>query len=235
MSELCLPRGLSKDHLETLDSVARRSRPLQRDETIFRAGETMSSLFAVRSGSFKLFTTSDEGSEQIIGFYFPGEIMGLDGLDNDRHACTAMALETSTVCSFPVANLKTICQQVPALQDQIFRVMGREISAENELLLTISKKNADERIATFLGSLSSRFQRLGYSANEFKLSMSRQEIGNYLGLTIETVSRVFSRLQKLGIITSNRKFVSIRDLPRLRAICTGGSHEGCDASQNSVA
>ena len=220
LSELCLPRGLTQPDLEKLDQMVKRTRPLHKGDLLFRAGDAFRSLYAVRSGCIKLHTTSDLGEEQITGFYLPGEIVGLDGLDNDSHSCTATALETSSLCAFPYANLSEVCRKVPALNEQLFRFMARELSQDNQLLLTITKKNAEERIATFLLSLSARFKRLGYSATEFKLSMSRSEIGNYLGLTIETVSRGMNKFQKQGLIDIERKFVRILDMDALHALCT---------------
>jgi len=221
LAELCLPRGLNKEELKELEQVVRQSRPLQKGDHLFRDGDPLSSLYTVRSGSIKLYIHSDEGEEQIIGFYLPGEIIGLDGLEHNSHSCNAVALETSSLCSFPYTQLSDVCKMVPALQDQMFRLMGKEISYENKLLLTISKKSAEERIATFLVSLSLRFKQLGFSANEFKLSMSRQEIGNYLGLTIETVSRIFSRFQKKEYIQINRKYVRILEHASLDGLCKG--------------
>jgi CRP/FNR family transcriptional regulator len=225
LNELCLPRGLNRTDLEKLDQVARRTRPLQKGDVLFRSGDDFHSLYAVRSGCLKLHATSDLGEEQIIGFYLPGEIVGLDGVDSDTHSCSATALETSSLCGFPYASLVDICRRVPALNDQMLRLMGRELSQDNQLLLTITKKNAEERIATFLLSLSLRFKRLGYSSSEFKLSMSRSEMGNYLGLTIETVSRGMSKFQKQGWISIERKFVKILDMPALQSLCTQSGNQ----------
>jgi CRP/FNR family transcriptional regulator, anaerobic regulatory protein len=233
LAELCLPRGLNKEELDELDKVVRQSRPLHKGDHLFRNGDPLSSLYTVRSGSVKLFTHSDNGDEQIIGFYLPGEIVGLDGIENTRHSCSAVALETSSLCTFPYTQLTDVCKKVPALQDQMFRLMGREISYENKLLLTISKKSAEERIATFLSSLSVRFKQLGFSSDEFKLSMSRQEIGNYLGLTIETVSRIFSRFQKKNYIAIDRKYIQILDRPSLENMCAGRLPED-NSNQSSV-
>lgn len=233
LAELCLPRGLNKDELDELEKVVRQSRPLHKGDHLFRNGDILSSLYTVRSGSIKLYTHSDDGDEQIIGFYLPGEIVGLDGIENTRHSCSAVALETSSLCSFPYAQLTDVCKKVPALQDQMFRLMGREISYENKLLLTISKKSAEERIATFLSSLSSRFKHLGFSADEFKLSMSRQEIGNYLGLTIETVSRIFSRFQKKNYIEIDRKYIQILDRPSLEKMCRGSASDAKHKNSNA--
>lgn len=223
LAELCLPRGLSEADLETLDRMVKRPQPVQKHSVVFRCGDRLDSLFAVRSGSIKLCLANDDGEEQILGFYLPGEIFGLDAIELGQHTCTATALETSSVCAFPYANLSEVCRQIPALHGQLMQLVGKELNNENRLLLTISKKSAEERLATFLISLSSRFGRLGYSFNEFRLSMSRQEIGNYLGLTIETVSRILTRFQKAGLIAIERRFVSILDMPALRDACGQGS------------
>lgn len=221
LHELCLPRGLNKQDLEQLEHVVKRTRPLQAGDYLFRAGDHFEHIYALRSGSIKLVFIDEQGEEQILGFYFPGEILGLDAIDKMQHVCSAVALETSSYCAFPFASLKEICQSVPALQNQIFSLMSRELTQENELLLTIGKKNAEVRLATFLVTLSSRFQRLGYSAMEFRLSMSRQEIANYLGLTIETVSRIMSRFQAEGLIHISRKEVAIKNMDVLKQISTG--------------
>jgi CRP/FNR family transcriptional regulator len=222
LTELCLPRGLSESDLETLDRMVKRPQPVQKNSIVFRCGDRLDSLFAVRSGTIKLCLASDDGEEQILGFYLPGEIFGLDAIESGRHTCTATALETSSVCAFPYANLSDICRQIPTLHEQLMQLVGKELNNENRLLLTIGKKSAEERLATFLLSLSSRFSRLGYSSNEFRLTMSRQEIGNYLGLTIETVSRILTRFQKAGLIAIERRFVTILDMPALRATCGHG-------------
>lgn len=234
LAELCLPHGLNKQELERLDAAVRRSKPLHRGDFLFRSGEAVSSLFAVRSGSIKLYAMTPGGDEQIIGFYLPGEILGLDGIQTDAHTCSAVAMETSSACAIPYAQLKGICGQVPSLQDHMFRLFSRELSTENELLLSITRRSADERVAAFLLSLSGRFQRIGYSPSEFRLSMSRQEIGSYLGLTIETVSRVLSRLQGQGVIALQRRQVSILDPERLRALGHGASPTP-DSAQCSAA
>jgi CRP/FNR family transcriptional regulator len=233
LAELCLPHGLNRDELDRLDSAVRRTRPLHKGDYLFRPGDAATALYAVRSGSLKLFATLDNGDEQIIGFYLPGEILGLDGIETDAHRCTAVALETSSVCAMPHAELKAICKQVPSLQDQMFKLFSRELSSENELLLSITRRTAEERIAAFLVSLSARFQRIGYSPNEFKLSMSREEIGSYLGLTIETVSRVFSRLRDKGVIALNRRHVIVRDGARLHGL-GHGVQSGTAPSRRSI-
>ena len=223
LKELCLPRGLNAENLEKLDHIVKGSHPIQKGKHIFRADDPFVSFYAVRSGSVKEYVLTELGEEQIIGFNFPGEILGFDAIEQDKHTCFAVALETTTFCSIPYDKISDICKQVPDLQDQMFRLLSRELSNENKLLLTINKRSAEERIATFLVSLSSRFNKLGYSAKEYNLPMSRQEIGNYLGLTIETVSRLFSKFQRNGLVKINRRAIRLEDLPALHAICNGFS------------
>ncbi|HKK15228.1 MAG TPA: fumarate/nitrate reduction transcriptional regulator Fnr [Gammaproteobacteria bacterium] len=229
LHELCLPRGLNLHALEQLEHTVKRTRPLQSGDHIFRAGDRFEHIYAIRSGSVKLNFIDEQGDDQIIGFYFPGEILGLDAIDKRQHICTAIALETSSYCAFPFNSITEICQTVPELQQQMFRLMSRELTQENELLLTINRKSAEVKLATFLITLSSRFHRLGYSAREFKLSMSRQEIANYLGLTIETVSRIMSRFQLEDIIIANRKQITIKNIDALREISAG-----CRGGGNSI-
>ena len=140
LHELCLPRGLEKNELEKLDSIVNRTQPLHKGDVLFRSGDTFTNIYAVRTGCIKLTTSTEQGEEQIIGFYLPGEIIGLDGIEKDIHSCTAEALDTSSLCAIPFDNMTTVCTQVPSLNHEMFRVMGREISHENQLLLTITKK-----------------------------------------------------------------------------------------------
>jgi len=221
LSELCLPRGMGQAALEKLESIVKRASPLQKGEVLFRVGDEFKGIYAVRSGLVKVFATADDGEEQIVGFSLPGEMLGLDAIETQIHACSAVALETSSYCAVPFSELSEVSIEIPELQNQLFRIMSRELSSENQMLLTLGKKNSEEKVATFLLTISTRFHRLGYSENEFKLTMSRQEIGNYLGITFETVSRVFGRLQRNGIIKVNRKMIKIIDMVALKNLVSG--------------
>jgi len=219
LSELCLPRGINKENLNKLADAIRQTSLYESGQFLFRAGDSFKSLIAIRTGTTKLFVTDETGEEQILGFYFPGEILGLDAIETETHTCNAIALESSSYCSFPYSRLDEFCKIIPELRIQMFKFMSRELSLENKLLLTLNKRNAEEKLATFLITLSDRFKRLGYSATDFKLSMSRQDIGNYLGLTIETVSRVLSKFKKEGLIHIDRKQVKILDCETLKSLC----------------
>ncbi|MGB1801046.1 MAG: cyclic nucleotide-binding domain-containing protein, partial [Gammaproteobacteria bacterium] len=169
--ELCVPRGLNKVDIEKLNLIVRNTKNFVKGEYLFREGDVFNSFYAVKSGSVKLFIINENGDEQIIGFYFPGEILGFDALENEKHTCYAVALESASFCSMPYEKLHEICLELPELQKQMFRLMGREFSNENKMLLNINNNTAEQRIVIFLLSLSKRFQRLGYSAKSFNLTM----------------------------------------------------------------
>lgn len=218
LSELCLPRGLHRDDLIAFEKMAQRSRPLHRGEYVFEAGDVFSAIYAVRSGIVKLYVDDDHGEERILGFYLPGELLGLDAIHSGHHNCSALAIETSSVCVFSYDKFEEACAHIHGLCQQMYRLMSREISTENELLLMLKKKTAEQRIAGFLVNLAARYQHLGYSGTEFKLPMSREEIGNYLGLTTETVSRLFSKMQRDNIIDSKRHYIKIKSSALLHEI-----------------
>jgi len=221
LAELCLPWGIGHDGLERLEKIIKKSRPIQRGEFLLRSGDNFQSIYAIKSGTMKAYKMSEDGHEQILGFYLPGEILGLDAIENREHLCNIVALETSSACAIPFSQLEELCRKIPALQHQLYRLMSRELSSENESLLLLGKKSAEKKIATFLINLSTRLHHLGYSAIEFRLPMSRQEIGNYLGLTVETVSRIFTRLQKDNLLSVDHKLIKITNMPALRSLCAG--------------
>jgi len=218
LSSLCLPLGLPTEDVERLDRIVKRNRPLHRGDHLFRSGDAFQSLYVVKTGTIKTYAASEDGAEQVLGFHLPGEIIGLDAIDEDRHRCSAKVLETSAVCELPFNQLGELTATIASLQHQMFRILSREISQDTEMLLLLGKKSADERLAAFLLSLSARFERRGFSPKDFYLSMSRHEIGNYLGLAVETVSRLFTRFQDDGLLSVERKHVEIQDMDRLRAI-----------------
>ena len=217
LSSVCLPISVHIDDIEKIDSIVKRGRPLQKGDYLFRAGEAFTSVYAVRSGSIKSLTLSDAGEEQITGFFLPGEVMGLDGIGHSKHTNSAIALETSAVCEIPFSQMTELSLQLPTLQNHFFQLMSREITHEQQLVTLLSKNTAEERVASLLLSISSRHQRRQLSGTRFRLSMSRADIGSFLGLTVETVSRVFSRLQKLDIIDVDKKEINVKDINLLKA------------------
>jgi CRP/FNR family transcriptional regulator, anaerobic regulatory protein len=211
LNPICLPLAVSLDELDELENIMRRGRPLKRGEHLFRASDPFESVFAVRSGAVKSYALSEEGEEQVTGFYLPGEIVGMDGISTAHHMSSAKALETASVCEIPFTKLEELSSKIPKLQHHFFSLMSREIQADRELHMLLSKKSADDRIASLLLSLSARQQRRGLSAQRIRLPMSRYDIANYLGLAVETVSRIFTRFQQQGMLAVEGREIEILD------------------------
>lgn len=221
LASLCLPMGLAAEDVERLDEIVKRTRPLHRGDFLFREEDRFRSLYVVKTGSIKTFAPSPEGGEQVLGFHLPGEIIGLDAIDKDTHACSAKVLETSAICEIPFSRLEELTSSISTLQHQMYRLLSKEIGQDTDMVLLLGKKNAEERLAAFLLSLSHRLHRRGLSATDFYLSMSRHEIGNYLGLAVETVSRLFTRFQDDGLMRVDRKHIQLLDLSALEALVGG--------------
>jgi len=221
LAVLCLPLSLGMEDLDALDEIVKRGRPLKKGEFLFRQGDAFNAVFAVRSGSLKTFSVTDLGEEQITGFHLPSELVGLSGMDTELHPVSAQALETTSVCEIPFERLDELSAHLPQLRRQLMRLMSREIRDDQQMMLLLSKKSADERIATFLVNLSARFRARGFSANQFRLAMSRNEIGNHLGLAVETVSRVFTRFQSSGLLQAEGKEVILLNPIELCAMAGG--------------
>lgn len=218
LREICLPAGLSDQDLEQLDAMVNLRRKIKRGETLYRSGETFDSIYAIRSGFFKSRVTYEDGRDQVIGFSMGGEILGMDGIGQGRHNCDAVALEDSEVCSIPYGRLEELSREISGLQRHFHKMMSREIVRESGVMMLLGVMRAEERIAAFLLNMSQRLGARGYSAMEFHLRMTREEIGSYLGLKLETVSRAFSRFHADGLITVDQKFVRIVDLQGLKNI-----------------
>ncbi|MCK9533750.1 MAG: fumarate/nitrate reduction transcriptional regulator Fnr [Pseudomonas sp.] len=221
LATLCLPLSMELKDLDALDSIVKRNRPLKKGEFLFRQGDTFASVYAVRSGSLKTFSVTDSGAEQITGFHLPSEFVGLSGMDTELYPVSAMALETTSICEIPFDRLDELSAILPQLRRQMMRIMSREIRDDQQMMMLLSKKTADERIATFLVNLSARFRARGYSPNQFRLAMSRNEIGNYLGLAVETVSRVFTRFQQNELLEAEGKEINLINLIEICALAGG--------------
>ncbi len=218
---LCLPAALDGDNLRRLDEVVRKRRPLRRGEVLYREGARHAALFVVRSGTLKTSTTLADGDSQVLGFHLPGEIIGFDGFVEQPHHSTAEALEDSSVCEVPVGRLAEVAAQIPDLQQQVFRIMGREFSREQMHAVMMGRRQAMARLALLLHDLSERRRAGGHDPDLLHLSMSRQDLANYLGLVIETVSRLFSRLHSLGVLHVERRAVRILDHAALAHLAQG--------------
>jgi CRP/FNR family transcriptional regulator len=218
LADLCLPRGLPPEQLAELDSIIKRRAPLPHRECLFSAGEKCRFLYAVRSGAVKSWVTSPNGDERIIGFHLPGELVGVDALDDGHHSCTAAALESTSVCRVPLEALNALASTYPNINAQVQRLFGEVLTQANELLVLLGKKSAAERMASFLLNLSGRLERRGFSHREFSLTMTRHDIGNYLGLALGTVCRLLAELQEAGVLSVRRRYIHIHDVDSLRAI-----------------
>ena len=212
LSSLCLPISLESNDLDALDRVIKRGRPIQKGEMLFKQGDEFNAVFAIRTGAIKSFTLAPSGEEQITGFHLASELVGLSGYSEDVYPLSAKALETTTVCELPLDKLESLCDEIPGLRKQIMRTMSGEIRQDQQMMLQLSKKSADERLAYFILELSNRYERRGFSPKAFRLPMSRVDISNYLGLAVETVSRIFTRFQKNELIATEGKEITLLDM-----------------------
>ncbi len=225
LRELCLPLGLAEPDLSALDKLIKRRRTLKKGEALYRFGDPLKSLYALKSGTVKTTGLMEDGRVQVTGFYMPGELLGIDAINTDQHPCSAEALEAAEVCEIPYQALESLAHQIPGLQHQLFRVMSREIVRDEQMLMMLGRMTAEERLAASLLNFSRRQARLGMPANEIRLTMSRQDLGDYLGLALETVSRLFSRFQEEGLISVHGRQIRIVDSKRLQSIATGADRE----------
>ncbi len=218
LADLCLPKGLPAVERDELDSIIKRRAPLRRHERLFGTGDRCRFLYAVRSGAVKSWVSSANGDERIIGFHLPGELIGVDALDDGHHSCTAAAIESTSVCRVPIEALSTLTSAYPHINAQVQRLLGGVLAQANEMLVLLGKKSATERMASFLLNLSERLKRRGLSHREFSLTMTRHDVGNYLGLALGTVCRLLAELQEAGVLSVHRRYIRIHDLEYLRAI-----------------
>ena len=213
-----MPMGLSNDELDRIDDLVTIRRRVKRGDTLFHNGERFTNLFAIRTGFFKTCITSEDGRAQVTGFQMAGEIVGLDGIVNDAHTCDAVTLEDAEVCVMPFDRIEEISREVNSLQRHVHKIMSREIVREHGVILFLGSMRADERLAAFLLNLVQRLHARGFSQTELLLRMSREEIGSYLGMKIETVSRTFSKFVEDGIIEVKQRNIRILKTDALKDI-----------------
>lgn len=221
LRELCLPVGMSNQQLERLDSIVATRRSVPRGESLFHVGDAFTSLYAVRTGFFKTCVSSEDGRDQVTGFQMAGELLGLDGIGTDRHTCDAVALEDSQVCVIPFHQLEDLSRELSDLQRHFHKIMSREIVRDHGVMLLLGSMRAEERLAAFLLNLTQRLRTRGFSANSLILRMTREEIGSYLGLKLETVSRAFSRFQDEGILAVKQRQIEVLDAEALQRLVNG--------------
>ncbi|MCE3604163.1 fumarate/nitrate reduction transcriptional regulator Fnr [Massilia sp. P8910] len=221
MHQLCLPMGLDEDDITRLDSIIGKRRRILRDERLYQMDEPFRNLYAIRFGHFKTYQVNAGGEQQITGFQMAGELLGMDAISGDRHHCDAVALEDSEVCEIPFVRLEELFGQVPTLLRHFHRIMSQEITREQNVMLLLGNMRAEQRFAVFLVNLSARYAARGYSATSFQLRMSREDIGNYLGLTIESISRLLSRFKKQSWIGVDKREMTLLDPAMLKALAAG--------------
>lgn len=208
---VCMPTDLTDTEFQQLDNVVLTTRHVRRGEALFRTDDEFQSIYAVRTGSFKTIVMHRDGGEQVTGFQIPGESLGLDGICSGEHCCDAIALEDSTVCIIPFSQLESFCRDSRSMQRHLYHLMSGEIVRESSLMMLLGTMTAEQRVAAFLLDLASRFRARGYSSSQFNLKMSREEIGCFLGLKLETVSRMFSRFQREHLVEPNGKQIRVVD------------------------
>jgi CRP/FNR family transcriptional regulator len=218
LRELCLPVGLSADEMEKIDHLVTTRHRVSRGDHLYRTNESFESIYAIRVGFFKTEVFFEDGRDQVTGFQMAGELLGLDGIGSEKHTCNAVALEDSEVCAIPFAHLEGLSREIRNLQHHFHKVMSREIVRDHGVMMLLGTMRAEERLAAFLLNLSQRFTLRGFSHTEFVLRMTRDEIGSYLGLKLETVSRAFSRFQDEGLISVRQKRIHILDIPGLKRL-----------------
>jgi CRP/FNR family transcriptional regulator len=232
-NRFCLPQGLGEEDMVRLDKIIIRRRRVLRDEQLYSMGAPFASLYAVRLGHFKTAQLNQHGEQQVTGFHMAGDLLGMDAIGSGQHGCSATALEDSEVCEIPFARLQELVMEAPALMKQFHRVMGREIQREQAIMLFRGSMRAEQRLAHFLLSLGARYGARGYSAASFQLRMSREDIGAYLVLTIESVSRLLARFRKNGWIRLDNRDLSLLDVASLEALATGEAGDSVASSASA--
>jgi CRP/FNR family transcriptional regulator len=221
MHQLCLPMGLSDKDMARLDQVIGRRVRVAAGERLNQMDAPFKSLYAIRFGHFKTYQVNAAGGQQITGFQMAGELLGMDAIGSERHQCDAVALDDSEVCEIPFEALESLFGQVPNLLRHFHRIMSQEITREQRVMLLLGNMRAEQRFAVFLTNLAARYAARGYSSTQFQLRMSREDIGNYLGLTIESISRLLARFRKMGLVAVARRECTLLDAPRLQALAAG--------------
>jgi|KBSSwiStaDraftv2_1062776.scaffolds.fasta_scaffold14386_3 CRP/FNR family transcriptional regulator len=222
MRTLCLPVGLTDTDIDQLEGLLGNRTKLKKGDALFRNGAPFTALYAVKLGSLKTTVLSNDGREQVSGYHMAGDLLGLDGMGDDRHGCEAIALEDSELCVIPFTRIEELARHVPALQHNLHKFMSREIERDHRVMLLLGSMRAEERLAAFLLNLSERYKTRGYSSTEFVLRMTREEIGSYLGLKLETVSRLFSKFQEEGLVMVAGRSIKIIDMPVLKQLVGQG-------------
>ncbi len=218
LRDVCMPVGLDENELNRLDQMVSVRRKIKKGHALFRSGDPFTAFYAIRVGTFKSRVVTPDGKDQVTGFQMAGEILGLEGISMDRHACDAVALEDSEVCVIDYQHFQMLANEFAPLQKHFHRVMSREILRDRNMMLLLGSMSADQRVAAFLLNLAQRQQARGFSGQDMMLRMTREEIGNYLGLKLETVSRTLTRLSDDGMISVDQRHIRLLNATALKAL-----------------
>lgn len=226
LSNFCLPRGLDPEEMELLERSISKSKKIKKKDFLYTVNSKQAGLYAIKSGSIKTYLSNESGEEQVLGFHLPGDIVGFDAFHLGKHNCTAQALDDTLVCELTIENFHKLCGKLPSMRDEMMHQVGKEIQRDHLAMLTLGQMQTEERLATFLLSISQRNMQRKFSGTEFQLSMPRRDLANYLGMAVETLSRIFSRLQENKIIEVDRRVIKILDLDELRNL----AHSSCQTT-----
>jgi CRP/FNR family transcriptional regulator len=223
LNQICLPNGLSSKELDELDSTIDKTLKFKKKTSIFTVNDPLDGIYAVKSGAVKTSISNQDGLEQILEFHLPGDILGFDAFDTNKHKCSATALEDTMLCKISMDVFDDLCSRLPGVRKVMFHQVGKEITHSQKMLLSLGQQHADERFAVFLLKIATHYQSRGFSNNEFILPMPRQDLSNYLGMAVETLSRIVSRMTEEGILKFDRRMVTIIDRNKLETL----AHSSC--------
>jgi len=223
LKKICFPNGLSAEELSIFEGSVEKTLKVAKKEKLYSRGDPLKSVYAIKAGSIKTYLSTSKGQAQVLGFHMPGDLLGFDGFANDHHTSDAVAMEDTVLCELPMKNFENLCEVLPGLRKVMMQQVGSEISRHHSLVLTLGQMQTEERLATFILRLSCYYNSRGYSSSQFNLPMPRHDLANFLGMAPETLSRMFAKLEKLDVLSINRREVTINDIDMLMSL----SHELC--------
>ena len=223
LNNVCLPSGLSKEEIDQLEISVDKTVKVKKKNSLYHSSDKLDGIYAIKSGAIKTSISNEDGQEQVLEFHLPGDLLGFDAFNSGTHSCDAIALEDTLLCKIPTEDFDDLCSRLPGVRKEMMHQLGKEISHNQSLLLSLGQQQTDERLATFLLEMSAHFQSRGFSGNEFVIPMPRQDLSNYLGMAVETLSRIISRMSGDGLINIDRRMVSILDMKALETL----AHSSC--------
>lgn len=234
LGQFCLPVGLSSDDINKIDTLVTERVRLKKGESLYRQGDELTAVYGIKFGTLKTEYALPDGRQQITGFHLPGEMLGLDGIGENHYQSNAIALEDSEACVVRFSDFESLARQIPSLQHQFHKILSRELTQDQRHLLSLGSLRAEERLASFLLNLSDRLAVRGYSPTEYHLRMSREEIGSYLGIQLETVSRLFSRFTESGLIQIKQRHIKLIDMDGLIELAGKSSAIHCQNPHGQI-